>query len=235
MAFPVVQGAAHTATAGGTTSHTFDLPTGVQAGEMLLALCTDSAIGARDYSDLAGWNKILNTNESRNLATFWRWADGTEGATATITISSNAALCVSCYRISGAQNVAPAVANTASTTSTNPDPPSLSPSWGAEDTLWFAFAGWNSRTTAPSAYPSNYSDNQNTLPAVSGQAASLGVATRNLNASSENPGVFTMASSTWRAATLAVRPAAVVVGQPYAKRLGGVPGTHRNGIGRSVW
>ncbi len=63
-----------------------------------------------------------------------------------------------------------------------------------------------------SAYPTNYSSNQTETNSVGGSATNptLGSATRNLNASSENPGTFTVASDNWAAMTIAVLPAEAI-------------------------
>jgi hypothetical protein len=81
----------------------------------------------------------------------------------------------------------PALANTA-----NPDPPSLTASWGAAPNLWIAVAS-NVAAASISSYPANYTDNQ--LNPINGTVGSIGVATRNLSLATEDPGVFTNSSS----------------------------------------
>ena len=59
------------------------------------------------------------------------------------------------------------------------------------------------------AYPTNFDDNQHTFDSTTGDntIVNYGVATRELNASSEDPGAFVKNSTDgWRAFTLAIRP-----------------------------
>lgn len=92
------------------------------------------------------------------------------------------------------------------------NPPSLSPSWGSDDNLWIALAGHAaSSDNAFSAAPTNYTGFVNTGTSSGGSAASIGSGTRNLTASSEDPGTFSVNNNRWWAATtVAIRPSAVV-------------------------
>jgi hypothetical protein len=77
----------------------------------------------------------------------------------------------------------------------NPDPPDLS----ATADLWCAVEETEGRTVT--AYPTNYTHRQATH---TGGGGGIGIAFRQLAASSENPGTFTMSgNSFWAAATLA--------------------------------
>lgn len=101
----------------------------------------------------------------------------------------------------------PEIGTAATGASTLPNPPTLTPSWGAADTLWLVVAGASGAVTA-SAYPTNYTDGNDDATS-SGTAASIASARRALNAATEDPGTFTISASTnWVAQTLAVRPAA---------------------------
>lgn len=141
----------------------------------------------------------------------YRFADGSEGASITVTTSGAATTCsYAVYRITGAHaSTAPesAVNPLVGSTSANPNPPSLDPSgWGTEDTLWVA-AYVVISNTAVTSYPTNYTANQ-LNPHTTG--AGLATATRTNSASSEDPGTFTHSiSEVWTAYTLGVRPAAV--------------------------
>ena len=87
------------------------------------------------------------------------------------------------------------------------DPPSLTPSWGAFDTLWLAIGGYFSDGSSASAPPTNYIS-----LLTSGDLAS---AQRNLHAVSENPGVFTDAGSYGIASlaqTIAIKGVSAVLG-----------------------
>ncbi len=93
--------------------------------------------------------------------------------------------------------------------STNPDPPNLAPSWGGRtNTLWIVFA-CNDGNTAITAAPTNYTNFQNDRWA---NTNGVGIATgrRTTNGSSENPGVFTMATEQWGAVTVGFNPGIVL-------------------------
>ncbi len=96
--------------------------------------------------------------------------------------------------------------------SSTPNPGSLDPNaWAAENTLWIAAAAVDTSRTF-SAWPTNYFPGSSNWDDVSGGAggASLSVQYRRLNATSEDPGTFTIsASDDWSCQTVAVRPTAV--------------------------
>lgn len=89
--------------------------------------------------------------------------------------------------------------------STNPDPPSLSPSWGLERTLWIVVAG-NDGDVAITAGPSGYFLQNNVRVAASTGSGSA-FAVKESAVATEDPGTFTMSSEQWGAGTIAVRQA----------------------------
>lgn len=108
------------------------------------------------------------------------------------------------FRITGAHASAAPEGGSATGTSTQPNPPSVTPSWGSAADLLISYAALAS-TSALSSYPTNYTDNQF---ANSSGDLSVAVATRGATVVSEDPGVFTFGTSRdWRAGTIAVRPA----------------------------
>jgi hypothetical protein len=143
------------------------------------------------------------------LTIFEKIADGTEGGTTATWIASLATTGI--WQV---MRVTDADASTASeVTSTSGDasaanPPSLTPSWGADDTLWIVVAGHAAgSSTAFTAAPTNYTGFQNNGASSGGAAVSIASATRQLNASSEDPGAFTVSNNRfWAAATIGVRP-----------------------------
>lgn len=85
----------------------------------------------------------------------------------------------------------------------SPDPPNLAPGWGALDILWLATSAHYSASGINSA-PANYSG---LAGYGSGTYVHISSAYRNLNASSENPGAFTLSSNNfWTAGVIAVKP-----------------------------
>lgn len=202
--FPEVRNTATSTNASGT-SHTVSLPSGIQSGELLVAFVVDDAVGTHTWP--GGWTELYDTDTDTGLqasSAAYRVADGSEGASITVTTSTSTTTAHIVYRIGNYQGV-PEVGTALESSSTTPNPPSLSPSWGSDDTLWLACAG--ARTTGlASAAPTNYSNLLAVAHTTPGPSAMS--ARRERNASGEDPGTFTIPSSvTWTSQTIAIRGA----------------------------
>ena len=197
-------------------SHTVALPTGIQSGDLLIAFFDASGgIGSGvTITWPGGWTEFASQlshsgSPSSGLALYfraaYRQADGTEGASITVTTSSNASSGHNTYRITGAEDPAtqaPEAATVQSTAAeTTIDPPLLTPTGGAKDYLWLAVAASRGGGTL-SATPTNYTN----LLQDSGADATLGSSRRELNAASEDPGAFTVTPDSNRTigATIAI-------------------------------
>lgn len=205
-AYPVVESSATSGTSA-ASSHTANLPSGITAGDLLLLFVAASAGAARTVTTPSGWTEIYNEvgpGDLRRAIAYYKIAAGSEGSTLGMTGSGNINWAVTALRISGFSGV-PEVSSSASGTDTSPDPASLSPSWGSGDTLWIAACHQRVHGTDPTL-PSGYGS---LVTATSGSGTSHGrmsTATRNVTASSENPGAFGLsASANWVARTLAIR------------------------------
>lgn len=211
MAFPQVATSSSGQESSASTSHVVTLPSGVGAGNLLLIFIATDVDDA--LTPPSGWTELsdLSVSSSAQCGVAYRIADGSEGASATYTSSaSNIAVWIA-YRLTGNHaSTAPEVAQGVNDSGANPNPPSLNPSnWGTEDTLWFAMAATPVNITV-SSYPTNYTGGLNSATSAE-NGASVSVARRELNAASEDPGTFTLStSSDHRAITLAVRPTDVV-------------------------
>lgn len=147
----------------------------------------------------------------------WRISAGGE-ANVTLTHTTergNAiAYCVPATEWHGAS--APEISAVGNGTSVNPDPPSVTPSWGAVGVTIYiatAFLDDSAGVSTVSAWPTNYSLNQVTSNTAT-SAASVHASIRQIAGSPENPGTYTVAPSEhWRTYTIAVR-APVGVGVP---------------------
>lgn len=190
-----------------TTSHAVSLPSGIGAGEGLLLL-----FGCREDGNTvpAGWTELYDFNAgTAGQLCAWREADGTEGASITVTSSASRRNSWQVWRFSRGNFIAgvtPEVGTPASGTSSTPDSPSLTPSWGAQNTFWIAAVTAKAEVpaTTVSSWPSNYNDNQTTI--AQDNVECISAASRTLNASSEDPGSFTMsASKSWVANIIALR------------------------------
>ena len=233
MAFPILQTADTTNGTVTTNASTWTLtyPTNVAAGDLLLAFIAHDGgtyTGAQPIPNEipgtvrpafpSGWTVraegdtqlITNGTVIVTLAMAYKISDGTETGNFSITINNSdteqggwRVFRITNWRGSSS-GITQIFAGSSGTTSSTPNPPSLTPSWGADDTLWVAaMAADTSRTI--SVYPTSYGT---TSADVSGgnAGATLGVAFRSLNAASEDPGTFTIsASDDWSACTVAIQ------------------------------
>ncbi len=190
-------------------NHTVNLPAGIVADELLLVVFTSDGNEAIGWP--GGWVELFEEQLAAcTLAVGYRIADGSEGATITVTTGNAQMTSHTSYRISGYFGV-PEVGAATNGNSNIPDPPNLAPSWGARSTLWFAVVGYNDGRFIINAYPVNYTDGRldrsNDVEGVG-----TGSARRELNAAAENPGTFTLqAAGIWVANTIAIGPAELEV------------------------
>lgn len=217
-AFP--QTAAPTTTQSTTegTTHNISMPPTVYGLELLLTFIEyrPESGGTIDVNTPSGWTPLWQFDNTSFLwaAGYAKVAAGDEGG-GVVDFSSNVnAIAVAhCYRVTnwfGAIGGVEASSSPASGTSSSPNPPALSPSWGSANTLWFSVAQYIDDDAAVTAYPTNYSNGIYTVSGL-GTNAGAGVASarRELAADNDNPGVFTLDQTEgWGAQTVAVRPAA---------------------------
>jgi hypothetical protein len=213
MAFPSTLSITQTSFASDATAHLVAMPAVVDADDLLIILF--SSDGTPTITNPTGWTQKLNNSASDGsvLVTCKDAVGNEDGTTVDVVTSVGEHAAAQVYRISawGGDVVADVEISTSATgSSPNPDPDSLTPTWGAKDTLWIALAGLGTERAA-TAYPTNYTDGTSTL---SGGAGGVGTRTamhtarRQLNAVSDDPGTFTLeATAVWRAATLAIEPA----------------------------
>ena len=164
-----------------------------------------------------GWTLIqYDTDGASNIsaAVFYKISAGNEtGDTETYEMGGSQRSANVLYELSGAE--APAtqapevVANFAEGASTTPDPASFSPTGGSKDYLWIAFASMDRGDSAATGYPSGYS-NTGTLGTVgtASGGATIAYASKASTAASEDPGAFTVPSTEWVSAVIAIHPGA---------------------------
>lgn len=196
---------------GNTTNHTGTMPPGVVSGNLIIANL--SMDGNTTLGWPAGWtvlSPITNSGGDGTSEVRYRIADGSEAGHIVVTTPASEACSFAMYRITDWHGTTPPEAGTPNTgSSQNPDAPSLSPSWGAEDNLYIFIAAWGSSISNIDAnYPANYTLSQLTDSVGNSNIPGIAMAARQLAASSDDPGAATLgASSTWVANTLVVRPA----------------------------
>lgn len=220
MAFAqVVASSSGGGSSSGTSGYATTLPSGVEVGDRLLCLAAWDASSSDTLTCGAigsGWTKLYDkSGEAVQAAVFWKDADGTDALT--LTLSGNSSGESGAYvflRITGHDpSSAPEAAAQSHVdvggggTSTDLDAPNLAPSWGSADTLWLWMVTWDNASRTLATYPTNYSNDQITSSAGATSTVGWAVASRELTASSENPGIGTITSGDqWIASTVAIRP-----------------------------
>lgn len=147
---------------------------------------------------------------------YYRRADGSEGATDTLSTTNSVKLGAICWEITGAEDPArsaPTVSTVAvgTTAANSANPNSVAPDGAPQDTLYLAMAGGDGESSYTAA-PTNYNTNLVTANSGTGGAVAtnvyMGGGSRALTASSsDDPGAFTHSAHAngWTAYTVAIR------------------------------
>lgn len=213
MAFPVPGTPASTDFGTSVTSMPVNMPATVGSGDLLLAFSEVRNSGT--WTLPSSWTEFgaqIGGGSVGELTTFYKIADGTEdGGTATWTASALTTAAWQCIAISSWHGTTPPEVTTASGDATNANPPSLTPSWGSADTLFMAIAGnaATGETTGFTAAPTNYINLVSNGASSGGSTCNVALSTRELAATSDDPGTFTPNNNRfWAAMTIGIRPAA---------------------------
>jgi len=206
-AFPAVASSNSGNSGANVTATAITMPSGVASGDLLFVLFSKDGTAAPTSITGTAWNTLSGSSSGGSYyIAYWKIADGTDSLTINHASEGTAYIV---YRITGHDpNTAPAEGTIAVGTSANPNPPSLNPSsWDVEDTLWIVGYGWDGNLSN-SSYPTDYASNQLTDRYAHSNGSGVAGATRNLAASSDDPGTATLSSNTeeWAAQTYAIRP-----------------------------
>jgi len=219
VSFPTVVARNGGNSGGNTTTHTIKLPDGSNViGRLVVWWCAlDGGSGTTiDTAPTPGtWFQRLAVSNSTivKLVVYRRVIDGTEGFTGTndtisfTTNNSEGSSHQSSLIIghSVSTNEIEHFSGGVTGSSTNPDPPSVTPAGGSKDYLFIAIAG-NDGNVAITAGPGSYTDFRNDRWA-NANGTGVAAAERQLTTgSAENPGVFTMATEQWCTDTLIIYP-----------------------------
>ncbi len=223
MSTPTVTSITTTNTGAGfatdSTTHNVAMPGTTAAGDLLLMFFSYDSNGNPTVTDpdgAGGWTELTAVNSATNgaIGSIWaKVATGSDGATVNFATSNTQSGAAQVYRIPAASwygDIANgiSVASGAGATTASPNPPSLTTSWGNSPNLWIAYAAGGTHTGV-SSYPANYTNGSHASGNTTTNGASVSTARRELEAATEDPGTFTMASSqTSVAFTVAIRPAA---------------------------
>lgn len=206
MAFPTVVNTNTSVTTPASTTHTVSLPASIVAGNLLMIFFATADIPS--ITTPANWNLLRNKQETLGGTTqqsiFYKVATGSEGATVSITTGTSFRSAHATYQISDYSGN-PQASTGASGITGNPNPDTLTPSGGSQDYLWIVCGTCRSQTF--SSAPTNYT---NLVTIATSSQVAVGTARRSLNASSEDPGNFTITGgdNEWTAVTVAVSPVA---------------------------
>ena len=210
MAFPSVRAVGADYITTGATSHVIDMPDGIVSGNLLIAFFAhDDESSQETVTWPGGWTEFVSADAggSAGVNYAYRIAGGSEAASITVTTGTSEAAAAKIFEIRNWHGTSPPEAATANSATGDPDPPSLTPSWGAADTFWVASCGLNAGS-GTWAYPASYTTDQYSLTTGGAGATALGLCSRPLNAASENPAAGAFTNSGWVGVTVAVSPAA---------------------------
>lgn len=214
MAFPKIVGIVASRTTSGNTSHTVNIPSFVEADDILVAFfCAD---GAGSGTFPGGWTEAVDTTQGGEIRgiTAWLRATGSEGwndtgNTISVTTGSSVQTATIMVCIRGAHtSTDPAFASAGDSVS-NPDGPSLNPSgWDVEDTLWLSGVHYNDASHPVLTYPSGWGIKSFYRSSVDGSSCGQGVVGLPSAAASADPGTWTFAVAKHAVmSTVAIRPA----------------------------
>lgn len=221
MTFPVIASSNTTADTS-STSVTVSMPSGISAGDLLIVFCAQDAIGVITQSGGIDWTKIEQNANSTivSQAIFAKIADGGDSLTLTSTDSQDFS-CVA-VRITGhsVSNVLTDIFKGVAATGSDaaPDPPNCN-AITTDDWLWIEMFAADDDDDTATYWSTNYSAVAQIQSANSTSSCLCAVASRELNASAENPGVMAMAAAEeWITQTIAIPPA-IIVPLPEASRM----------------
>src|SRR6185312_8945180 len=144
MAFPSPGTPLSTGFASSVTSMAVSMPASVASGDRLVAFVSVRNSGT--WSTIpTGWSQLKQQTgggSASQLTIFEKIADGTEGGTTATWIASLATTAIwQVIDITGAHASSASEVTSTSGDASAANPPSLTPTWGADDTLWIAIAG----------------------------------------------------------------------------------------------
>jgi hypothetical protein len=209
-AFPSAAASATSVTSASSSSHAVTLPADISSGDLLVIVIASASGGTTTFS-ASGWTtlhtKQKTTALGMSLAILTRTADGDEGASVTVTSSLANISAHNSWRVTNWQGTPEVGSVISSPDSDTADPPSLSPSYGADKTLWLEAAS----TRAPRDAPTHSTGYSGGITAASGAVASsshvrVASAWKQAEAATEDPdGIIYDLSTSWIAATVAIQ------------------------------
>lgn len=250
MAFPSVRSSIVTNGTSASATPAVNLPATIAAGDVIFVLFRVAVAGAIGWPD-ATWNELFDESPDASddqWAAAWRKADGTEGATITLSCTSGKFSAIA-WAIQDSIDPAtrpPQLSTVATGSGTQPNATTCTPTGGAKDYLWLTFYGMEGEQTGITTYPTSYTlaqqfANSGTAGAVTTNCT-LGGAARQLNAASEDAAAWTVGGTLddWSAYTIAFHPAVAVTTASQVEGIGRVrkrwvPKSWESVPARSLW
>ena len=213
-AFPQV-GATNTSFDGSAvTNHTINLPASISAGDLLIVVFGQTA-ASNIPGFPGGWTRMaFSTADNIGACWAYRYADGLEGATITVTTGAACQAAHWSSRIT-AHDLTQAPESQSfwdGAATGHPNPPTVLPTGGAKDYLVIVAAVQDSGVVC-SAAPASFGNLQTVSSGgTANVSCGVSVARRLVNTSNPGAGDFTAAATTdsWRANTIVVHPVALV-------------------------
>lgn len=217
--YPTLAGSWADTNVSGTGTVTCNLPGSIASGDLLILIISrrSSAGVTQTFTTPAGWtafsgSNILvgpNTSNRYHTQAFYKIASGSEGATVNVVSSLNTTQrCLATAARFTGHDATPVIDFTAESqgASGNWDAPNLNFSAGTWNYTVFAICNQESSVNAI-GYPASYSDNQATLEGVASSSTGLRLlrCSRELHASSENPGSGSATSTSWDSLTFGIK------------------------------
>lgn len=229
---------------GSSNTITINMPVGTTTDDVVYVITTAAATSDLDlvedsgtWTELTGTDLYANDTEDTNIAVFRKVQGGSPDASVTFSGGGAINRAGIAYAFSGVDTTTPEDATPTVATgidSAEVNPPSIIT---ATANAWVLVLGANTEADAVTE-PTNYENLAQRDWPVSATRNVMGATRVIASPTTEDPGVFNgiagSTSDSWAAVTIAIRPAAAAAGQPYGKRLGGVPFAARPGR-LNVW
>lgn len=195
----------------GTVTSLTNVPiSGAIAGDILILVIGCSSDTAQTNTVPSGWTRAVaraTAGYLRNFEVFWKVSDGTE-TNVGVQATTNHIDAWNLFFVEGGASVEAAMAQGVSSI---PDAPSLSPSWGAMNTLWITAYGQRANPYTPqNTPPAGYANMGFSLQDSGYDYPRVGWASKVAAIASDDPGAWSASVGAspngWGACTIAVKP-----------------------------
>lgn len=177
-----------------TTTPSFNVPSGVEAGE-LLVLMWRAGGEINSITNQGGFTQLVLSNVDGTDDYFYvgyKVADGTEGATITQTVTQGRRFAGIMYRINNGGT--PTIGSVGTGSGTSVNPALFAPGLGTINGLWITIGSCEGAVTV-STFPTNYVNGAQENVSTLADGATIMSASRQVQASQVDPGAFTIGLS----------------------------------------